>query len=186
MQDDGAVFECPHVGVQALPLVRDQDDVTRGDERRWKMALVRRQVREPVKPLLLERVAERFEQSHAVGVGVEPVEIVEDDRLVAALPQLTIETERLHVSFDVERRSPGSLYVVGREIGHRQGTFDAFTLARAVASQQKNQSQFIGGKLGQIPFQLHVGRQRNYFTRHGRWGTPRLHSRWPPGETTNT
>ena len=121
-----------------------------------------------MKSFLFDRVAQRLQEAHAVGVGVEPVEVVENDRPVPELPQLAIKAEGLHVAFDVERRTSWTARVIGRAVGHGQGAFHAFALARAGAPQQQDQPQFVRGELAQVPVQLLVGRHRNDFARHGR------------------
>ena len=98
------VLEGRHVLVQRLPVVGDDDDPALGGELpRDALPLQAPRVGVPGHGLFLLGLAEALEQPDAAAVGVEGVDVVDDDELVAVPVELDVHAERGGVALDPAR-----------------------------------------------------------------------------------
>jgi hypothetical protein len=112
-----------------------------------------------MEPLVPHGIAQRLEKADAVGVGVESVQVVKDDRLIAAIPKLAVESKGLHVPLDVQRGNRITSACGAWRVAHGQRTPYTLALPGTVAAEQEDQAQFPSRKLRKIQIELRVGRQ---------------------------
>ena len=106
--------------------------------------------RSPHDPLLLPRLAELLEQAHMPGVGEQAVDLVEDNRLVAAIVQQFVQLQRCDMAADAHntltvKRSPR-----------------LFALAQAAAGADYEHVQMVVAEGGYEAGEFVIGRDRDH------------------------
>src|SRR6516165_10025720 len=99
-QDDvPSILQGCHIAIERLPVVGDDDHAAGGGEllrdlvaqQAWRIGM-------PTDPLDRLALGQAFEQSYSVSAGIQAVQIVQDDGLVAMTPQRAVEAENRGVT----------------------------------------------------------------------------------------
>jgi hypothetical protein len=141
-----AIFESSHVGVERLPVVAYQRQPTGGGELSWDaLAVQDRRGRVPAQGLGSFGLAEGLEQADAAAVGVQAIDIVEYQGLVAVLVGLEVDAQR------------GGLAAEPADLA-AQRLADAAALADAGRAEEQQEVQVPSGEGPDILLQGSIGR----------------------------
>ena len=117
-----AVLERRHVLVQRLPVVRDDHDAgLRRELARDALALEAPGVEVPGHGLFLFGLAETLEEPHARAIGVEGIDVVDHDKLIAVPVELGVHAKRGGVALDPARLAVAEHRAHGAALGQPPG-----------------------------------------------------------------
>ena len=148
-----AVLKRRHVAVERLPVIGDDDRPALGGELpRDALPLQASGVRMPGHGFLLLGLAQALEQANPAAIGVQGIDVVDDDEFVAMPVELGVHAERRGVALDP---APAA----GERRPHRPA------LGQAAGPDQDQQVEMPLGKSPQIRLQPVVGRKMQHLVR---------------------